>query len=337
MKKQFDPAEFVRLLGHDLIRAFEFAREATTSGLVGDAIEKAVRDRLEQILPRGIGVGSGCVIDSKGNTSRQMDVVLYEQGLCPEFCVNNNPVSTYYPAEAVMAVGEIKSAIGKQELADSFEKIKSVKALYRAYEIMQDGLYVGRRYGDSGSGMAHAFYRDNTNKGDIFGFVLAEKSTVAVTLSDPSKTHTAAPKATLLGHYVENVKNVADDTLCPDFVVFLNGTILSPEGANGKGPYTPARVRNVLPHVIHPISAESPFAELIKRIWRRYREGLTAHIPLETYLHYNAKTEPNLTWAVYANVSMSDLNEPKVGDRIAITTPTDHISNELQQLARKST
>ena len=61
-----------------------------------------------------------------------MDVILYERDLCPEFCINNSPETTYYPAEGVLAVGEIKSTIGKRELADSFEKLRSVKALQRA-------------------------------------------------------------------------------------------------------------------------------------------------------------------------------------------------------------
>ena len=49
-------------VGHDLVRDFGKARKATTPGLVGGAIEFPVRDRLEKILPHGIGVGSGCVI-----------------------------------------------------------------------------------------------------------------------------------------------------------------------------------------------------------------------------------------------------------------------------------
>ena len=35
-----------------------------------------LRKKLMQLLPRGVGVGSGCVIDSYGNTSKQMDVFL---------------------------------------------------------------------------------------------------------------------------------------------------------------------------------------------------------------------------------------------------------------------
>ena len=50
-----------------------------------------------------------------------------------------------------------------------------MKALRRAYVTTGDGDYVGRRYGDHGSVSAHGLYRDHTTKGDIFGFVLAER------------------------------------------------------------------------------------------------------------------------------------------------------------------
>ena len=129
MNSQFDPAEFVRMIGHDLISAFEYAREATTPGLVGSAIGAYGAGKTEQILPSGIGVGSGCVIDTRGGTSRQLDIVLYESELCPVFSINNSAETTYYPVESVLAVGEIKSTIGKKELNDSFKKIRSAKVL----------------------------------------------------------------------------------------------------------------------------------------------------------------------------------------------------------------
>ena len=47
MKRAFDPAAFVRGIGHDLVRDFGSAREATTPELVGDAMELRGRERLE--------------------------------------------------------------------------------------------------------------------------------------------------------------------------------------------------------------------------------------------------------------------------------------------------
>ncbi len=336
MKASFDPGEFVRRIGHDLVRAFDDAREATTPELVGDAMEQPVRDRLEQILPRGIAVGSGCVIDIKGGTSRQMDVVLYERNLCPVFCINDSPETTYYPVECVLAVGEIKSTIGKKGISDAFDKIRSVKALHRFYGSPKEDVYIGRRYGEVGSASAHGFYRDHTNKGDIFGFVLAEKSAIAVTLPDHPKTHGSAPKVTLLHHYVKNISKLNNDVLCPDVVVLLDGMLLTPlvaASTRSFTPYIPARAKSVLPHVIHPMYAESPFGELIKQLWQRYQNGLTAHIPLERYLQCNAKIKPNLTWTIFANFDPQANLKP--GDPLKVETPTDHLRDDLKQLTRK--
>ena len=129
---RFDTHENIRLLGQELIQAYENAKQATTSGLKGTAREDLVRKRVQSILPGGVGVGTGCVIDSYGNASDQIDIILYEQQFCPIFTVSNT--INYYPCEAVIAVGEIKSDIGKKELKDIYKKVASVRKLKRFME-----------------------------------------------------------------------------------------------------------------------------------------------------------------------------------------------------------
>ena len=107
--------------------AYCSAGQATTPGLKGQARGNAVRTKLEFILPSGVGVGTGCVIDSEGNASQQMDMVLYEQQFCPVFSVEKDV--SYYPCESVIAVGSIKSTIGKKELGDIYSNIASVRRL----------------------------------------------------------------------------------------------------------------------------------------------------------------------------------------------------------------
>ncbi len=131
MQPTFDPIGYADFVGKGLVTAFDGAGYATTPGSVGAAKEKPARDRLEHLLPPGIGVGSGHVIDSHQKTSRQMDVVIYEKSICPVYCINDTPETTYYPCEGVIAVGEIKSSLASDELADIFEKIASVKTLKR--------------------------------------------------------------------------------------------------------------------------------------------------------------------------------------------------------------
>ena len=103
-------------------------------------MEQPVRDQLEQILPQGIGVGSGFVIDIYRKTSRQIDIVLYEKDICPVFMINNTPETTYYPCECVLAVGEVKSVLNGDSLKDAFSKISSVKELTRQeiYHVLVD-------------------------------------------------------------------------------------------------------------------------------------------------------------------------------------------------------
>ena len=94
-------------------------------------MEQPVRKQLQEVPPRGIAVGSGFVIDSYGGTSRQADIVVYEQDICPVFSINATAETTYYPCEFVIAVGEVKFALDGDSLRDAFKKIASVKELRR--------------------------------------------------------------------------------------------------------------------------------------------------------------------------------------------------------------
>ena len=53
-------------------------------------------------------------------------------------------------------------------------------------------------------------------------------------------------------------------------------------------------------------------------------------------MHYDAKTEPILTWSVYANVGSPEELGLKPGDPFKVETPTDHLRDDLEQLARKT-
>ena len=131
MNNSFDTDAFIRRIGVRLVQEFAEAKAGTTASTVGSAAEQPVREQLQQVLPRGVAVGEGFVIDSYGGTSRQQDVVLYERDLCPVFSVNRTPQTTYYPCEGVIAVCEIKSRLDGDSLKDAFAKISSAKALRR--------------------------------------------------------------------------------------------------------------------------------------------------------------------------------------------------------------
>ena len=188
MNRQFDANDFIDRIGRRLVDQFDDARAATTPSLIGGAMEKPVRDQLEQILPRGIAVGSGCVIDTNGQTSRQQDIVLHERDICPVFSINDTPETTYYPCEGVVAVGEVKSTLNRATLTDAFQKIESVKRLRRMdtrHPVpMPDGLRPSmyRHYGSLQSPDVLKMEERNEHdyRNQIFGFVLAGQLQIRV-------------------------------------------------------------------------------------------------------------------------------------------------------------
>jgi hypothetical protein len=127
----FDPHAFCVKLGEQLVTELADAGSATTPGLMGAAREHRLRERLTGMLPGGVAVGSGCLIDTNGQTSRQQDIVVYERHLCPVFSVADLDEASYFPCEGVAAVGEVKSTLDRDQLADALKKVRSVRDLQR--------------------------------------------------------------------------------------------------------------------------------------------------------------------------------------------------------------
>ena len=283
MTATFDAREFIARLGHALIREFEEARQATTGPLVGSAIERPVRKRLEQVLPRGIAVGSGCVIDSYGTCSRQQDVVFYERDVCPVFSINDTPESTYYPCEGVIAVMEVKSSIGSAELEDSFQKISSVKRLRRHFgqdEAVQhdspsEPEY--RRYQSTQMANIIRFTSPDdvepSGLDQIFGAVLTERIKL--------KPENFRSK------FVELLHSFGD-AYSPNMVEVLSGGTLVPCTVEGES----AQMQYSAKTATHFMYSEStPLSNLIHRIFITHRLGVTG--PTATFDRYIVNDDPS--------------------------------------------
>ena len=222
MSRSFDPIAYVMRVGQELVSAFQMAGFATTPGQIGSAREVPVRNKLMQLLPGGVGVGSGFVIDSFGSTSRQMDVVLYEKEVCPVFAINEDPASTYYPCEGVIAVGEVKSSLDSSELEDAFKKIESVKKLRRFTRLSPSGTprmedYIAvRKYGSliSAATPKPGDYNQDLHPSDqIYGFALAGRLDLS--------------HKTLCDKFIE-LTLATGYGLSPNLVVALDGSVLCP-------------------------------------------------------------------------------------------------------------
>ena len=225
---QFNTHEYLKNLGQALVSAYGSAGQATTSGLKGSAREKNVRAKLASILPGGVGVGTGCVIDSKGNASAQMDIVLYEKQFCPVFSLENDVC--YYPCESVMAVGSIKSAIGKKELYDIYNNIASVRRLNKFVKSARDnklpaGMIEYRTYLDKGTRLMPGNWetvQNSISSSQIYAFGLGQ-------------SFSAKPE-TMIAHTKELYTQVPGE-LRPNVVLTINQEIIAPVN-NGKPLYS---------------------------------------------------------------------------------------------------
>lgn len=185
MEDKFDTVAYVKDIGSELVASFAAAGRATTPGLVGSAREHPIRKKLEHLLPGGLAVGTGCIIDSYGGISRQMDIVLHEKHLCPVYSVNDDPNATYFPCEGVIAVGEVKSCVRSADMRDIFAKVASAKKLRRYVSHDSDGAshvfglrptLPYRSYGSSDSIVGdedEQFDQDHKSIDQIFGFSIA--------------------------------------------------------------------------------------------------------------------------------------------------------------------
>lgn len=103
-------------------------------GSKGDALENAWIEWLRKYLPNRYCVDKAIVIDHEGNTSQQMDIVIYDNWFTP-FIFNQNGFY-YIPAEGVYAVFEVKPDMqgnvgDKNYIEYAGEKIESVRVLRR--------------------------------------------------------------------------------------------------------------------------------------------------------------------------------------------------------------
>lgn len=277
-------------MGEDLTRAFGAARQATTPGLVGAAAESTVLKQLANLLPRGVGVGSGCIIDTEGNTSRQLDVVLFESEVCPRFSVNEEPGATYYPCEGVIAAGEIKSTLAKKEIGDSFDKIASAKSLRRRFDgnkfdFNGKPAYTYRHYGqvrrpeiprltpNPVSGILNDPYCDEWC--EIFGFVLAGRlGTSQQTLSE----HIGGLAANYpRGH-------------CPNMILSMSGEFWAPCNLNATQQFVPALSMWTGERMEGAFNS-NPLGHLLRYLLLVYRNGKSADLSVfDAYLE--PKPEP---------------------------------------------
>ncbi len=110
----------------ELYRASSGVEHAPTKG---DIHEDSWIEVLRNYLPNRYGIDKGIVIDSEGNKSDQIDIVIFDPQYTPMLLIQQN--HKYIPAEAVYAVFECKPTINKDYLEYGGNKASSVRNLIR--------------------------------------------------------------------------------------------------------------------------------------------------------------------------------------------------------------
>jgi len=104
-------------------------RNIKHSGTKGDATELCWLEMLNSYLPQRYHAAKAFVIDSKGQVSDQIDIVIFDRQYSPFLFNQDNAL--YVPAESVYAVIEVKQDIDKTVIEYAGNKTASVRQLKR--------------------------------------------------------------------------------------------------------------------------------------------------------------------------------------------------------------
>ena len=99
-------------------------------GTKGDASEKVWLELLQTYLPRRYEAATAHIVDSQGEFSQQIDVVIFDRQYSP--FIFHYEGQTIIPAESVYAVFEAKQTINASQVSYAQEKVASVRRLHRA-------------------------------------------------------------------------------------------------------------------------------------------------------------------------------------------------------------
>jgi hypothetical protein len=123
-------AQLLASLHEDIQNRLATARKSFNHpGAKGDASENVWISMLETYLPKRYQAAKAHVVDSHGNFSQHIDVVIFDRQYSP--FIFNYEGQTIVPAESVYAVFEVKQTADAPLIAYAQEKVASVRRLHR--------------------------------------------------------------------------------------------------------------------------------------------------------------------------------------------------------------
>ena len=96
-------------------------------GEFGTYREGITRDFLQSFLPQRLAIDTGFIVNALGETSGQIDLVIYDPSLTPPLESENR--QRFFPVETVIAAGEVKSDVDKGQFKDGLIRLAKVKEM----------------------------------------------------------------------------------------------------------------------------------------------------------------------------------------------------------------
>ncbi len=117
------------LISQKMMAEFNISAAFNHHGVRGDYREDALKSFLENgKLPKQYKLGNGEIISSYSQTSRQTDLIVYDNNKSIIFQASDS--IQIYPIETIYGIIEVKSKLSKQKLNEGLENIKSLKQMY---------------------------------------------------------------------------------------------------------------------------------------------------------------------------------------------------------------
>ena len=148
----------------------------------GEYREKIVKEFLRPYLPECYGLGRGEVFSANGESSRQIDIVIYDAIFSSVLMKDAN--SQLFPCESVFGSIEVKTELTGQTLEQGVENIVSLKKLAREASDMMDILPFRRI--NVGEPLTYGKAKRNHYLGVIFAYKGLESHTVVEYLEEQS-------------------------------------------------------------------------------------------------------------------------------------------------------
>jgi hypothetical protein len=123
-------SKLLSCLHDDIQNRLKNTREVFDHPVVkGDASEKIWLSLFQTYLPQRYQAATAHVVDSQGNFSEQIDIVIFDRQYSPFIFYFEG--QTIVPAESVYAVFEAKQTIDLQKVRYARKKLESVRRLHR--------------------------------------------------------------------------------------------------------------------------------------------------------------------------------------------------------------